>query len=45
MNAQARGDCPASDPGGHYYKKQDGAWVCVLETPPGTPPAEAEGDQ
>ena len=24
--------CPASDTGGHYYRKQDGEWTCVLET-------------
>ena len=40
--------CPASDSGGHYYKKQDGQWVCVLEQPvaAGAPPeAEAEDDR
>ena len=27
----AKGDCPASDTGGHYFEKQDGQWVCTLE--------------
>lgn len=48
MNAPESGGCPNSDTGGHYYKKQDGAWVCVLEPPVAAgalPDAEAEGDR